>query len=152
MFYNERSYYLLCFCRNPKFGKNLVPEMWAKMLSANQIAALLYQPYLQNKLIKLIFWTNWFFACWCKLMKIKSLLKISWVGMVKSGCDHSCHMSLKLAVSQEWIDGVNWFFACWYKFRKRNLLGNGTLKYTVSQEWIYELSWYFACWMWCNNF
>ena len=36
--YNENLHYLLCSCANPIFGKNLVPEIWAKMLSASQIA------------------------------------------------------------------------------------------------------------------
>ena len=39
-------------CRNPVFGKIFVPEIWAKMFSANQIAGYFNQPYLQNKSIK----------------------------------------------------------------------------------------------------
>ena len=35
--YNESLYYLLYSCTNSIFGKNLFPEMWAKMLLANQI-------------------------------------------------------------------------------------------------------------------
>ena len=27
-------------------------------------------------------------------------------------------MTLKLAISQEWIDIMNWFCAIWYEFRK----------------------------------
>ena len=38
--------------------------------------------------------------------------------MVKNKCDQSGHETLKLTVSQEWIDGMNWFFAYWCKFRK----------------------------------
>ena len=34
------------------FGKNPVPETWAKILSANQIAAFLNVPNLQNKSMK----------------------------------------------------------------------------------------------------
>ena len=34
------------------FGKNLVPEIWAKMLSANQIAVLFKERNLQNKAMK----------------------------------------------------------------------------------------------------
>ena len=34
------------------FGKNLVPEIWAKMLSANQIALFLKERNLQNKSMK----------------------------------------------------------------------------------------------------
>ena len=50
--YNERLYYLLYSCTNPIFGKNLVPEIWAKMLLANQITGFLNQRYLQNKMMK----------------------------------------------------------------------------------------------------
>ena len=39
--YKEISYYLLYSCTNLMLGKNLVPEIWAKMLSANQIAGFL---------------------------------------------------------------------------------------------------------------
>ena len=34
------------------FGKNLVPEIWAKMLSANQITVFLNERNLQNKSMK----------------------------------------------------------------------------------------------------
>ena len=43
MFYNENLYYLLCSCANSVFGKNLVPEIEAKMVSANQIPGFLNQ-------------------------------------------------------------------------------------------------------------
>ena len=33
-------------------GKNFVPEIWAKMFSANQITVFFNQPYLQSKLMK----------------------------------------------------------------------------------------------------
>ena len=51
LFCNENSY-LLCSCLNPIFGKILVPEIWAKMFLANQIAGFFNQPYLQNKSVK----------------------------------------------------------------------------------------------------
>ena len=41
LFYDENLYYLLCSCINHIFGKILVPEIWAKMFSANQIADFL---------------------------------------------------------------------------------------------------------------
>ena len=85
--------------------------------------------------------------------------------MARNGCGQSGHRTLKLAVSQEWIDGMNWFFACWCKFKKAKSYFNDfwvgqvkngcchlvheTLK---SVEWVYGLSWYFACWLWCSNF
>ena len=53
-----------------------------------------------------------FFACWYMFMEIKSWLKNFGVGVVKSGCGHSVHGTLKLAVSLEEINRVNWFFWC----------------------------------------
>ena len=50
--WKESSYYLLYFCTNPILGKNQVPEIWAKMLSVNQIAGFLNWLYLQNKMMK----------------------------------------------------------------------------------------------------
>ena len=50
-------------------------------------------------------WTNemnWFFACWCRFITVKSWLKIYWVGMVKNGCGQSGHGTLKY---------ITWFFA-----------------------------------------
>ena len=41
-----------CSCTNPIFEKIFVPEIWAKMSSANQIAGFFNQPYLQNKSMK----------------------------------------------------------------------------------------------------
>ena len=52
LFCNENLYYLLFSCTNPLFGKILVPEIWTKMFSANQIAGFFNQPYLQNKSMK----------------------------------------------------------------------------------------------------
>ena len=34
------------------FGKNVIPELWAKMLSAIQIASFLNQPFIQNRSMK----------------------------------------------------------------------------------------------------
>ena len=41
-----------------------------------------------------------------------------WVGLVKNGCSHSGHKTLKLAISWKSIDETNWIFAYWYKFRE----------------------------------
>ena len=38
--------------------------------------------------------------------------------MVKNGRGQSGYGTLKLTVSQEWIDGMSWYFTCWCKFRK----------------------------------
>ena len=55
----------------------------------------------------------WFFAYWCRFIEIKSWSKNIGVGMVKNGCGHSGLTTLKLALSQEGIDGVSWFLVCW---------------------------------------
>ena len=46
--------YIICCvaAQIPYLGKIFVPEIWAKMFSANQIAGYFNQPYLQNKSIK----------------------------------------------------------------------------------------------------
>ena len=49
LFYSENRYFLLCSCTSPMFAKIFVPEIWARMFSANQIAGYFNQPYLQNK-------------------------------------------------------------------------------------------------------
>ena len=41
---------LLTFCKNNIFGKNLVLELWAKILKANQNAGFFKLEYLKNKL------------------------------------------------------------------------------------------------------
>ena len=55
----------------------------------------------------------WFFECLWRFIEIKSWLKKLGVGMVKNGCGHSGLRRLKLAVSQEGINGVSWFLVCW---------------------------------------
>ena len=55
----------------------------------------------------------WFFACWYRLMEIKSWLKNIGVGRVNNGCGHSGLKTLKLALSQKGICGKNWFLVCW---------------------------------------
>ena len=51
MFYNENIYYCVP-AQIPYLEKIFVPEIWAKMFSANQIAGFLNQPFLQNKWMK----------------------------------------------------------------------------------------------------
>ena len=43
---------LMFSCTNPIFGKNLILEVWVKMLSANWIARFLNRLYLQSKLME----------------------------------------------------------------------------------------------------
>ena len=93
-------------------------------------------------------------------MGIKRSSKNIGVDIVKNGCGHSGLKKLKLAVSQEEINGVNSFLVCWWKFGKAKsyfnnfwmivkngcgLLGLGNLKSAVSQEWFESMSSFFAC-------
>ena len=81
--------------------------------------------------------------------------------MARNGYGQSGHGTLKLAVSQEWIDGMNWFFACWCKFRKAKSsfndfwvdvvkIGCGHLVHETlkSAEGVYELS---SLYLWLLN-
>ena len=90
------------------------------------------------------------------------MTKKIWVGVVRDGCGQSVQGTLKLTVSQEWIDGMSWFFAYWCKFRKarsyfndfwvgvfKNGHGRVVCETLKSAEW---LSWFFACILWWNNF
>ena len=114
MVYNKSLYYLLHSCTKSIFGKNLVPKIWGKMLLASQIAEFSNQLYLEKKMMT----RTWFFACWYRFMEINSWYKNIGVSMIKKMCGHSVYMTLKLAVSQEEINGINWYSVCWYKFRK----------------------------------
>ena len=50
--YKENSCYLLYSCTNPILGKNLFPEIWAKILLAYQIAGFFNWLYLPTTTIK----------------------------------------------------------------------------------------------------
>ena len=50
--------------------------------------------------------------------KLKVDQKKFWIGVARNGSGQSGHRTLKLAVSQERMDGMNWFFAWWCKFKK----------------------------------
>ena len=110
-----------------------------KMLSAYQIAGFLN---LEQK--------QWNSMIFCILMESHlSSFKKFCVSSVKNRCSHSGHRTLKLAVSEEQIDGINSYFFC-YKFRKAKIyfdnfwvgmVKNGcchidhrALKLSVSQE------------------
>ena len=88
---------MLCSCTNPIFGKVFVPEIWAKMFSANQIAGFFNQPYLQNKSMK----QPDFLYADTNSYKLKVDQNIFGVGMVRNGCGQSGHRTLKLTISQE---------------------------------------------------
>ena len=88
---------MLCSCTNPIFGEIFVPEIWAKMFSANQIAGFFNQPYLQNKLmpgflhvetnlhklklIKIFFGVcgqKWVWPVWSQDSKIGCISRMNW--------------------------------------------------------------------------
>ena len=50
---------------------------------------------------------GWFFAFWYRFMEIKSWLKNIEVGVIKHEFGHSGLSTLKLAVSEEAINGIN---------------------------------------------
>ena len=148
MFYNENLYDLLCSCIILIFGKILIPEIWAKMFSANHIAG-----FFINHISRTNNEIAWFFACWYKFIYIKNWSKILWLGMLRNGCGQSGHRTIKLTVSQELFDRMNWFFACWCKLRKAKsyltdfwvgLVKNGcdqlVCETVKSAEWVYGLS------------
>lgn len=84
-------YYLLCSYSSTILWKNLVPVYRPKCSVPIR---------LQNFEINLD-------PDWYKFMKTKSWFKSLWACMVKNGCDHHPdHRTLKLPVSQDWIDGM----------------------------------------------
>ena len=87
---------------------------------------------LQNFRINHISRTSlWNSLIFCMLIQIhinEKLTKKFLVGVGRNVCGQSGHGTQKLAISQEWIDGMNWFFAWWCKFRKAKN-GRGHLVY-----------------------
>ena len=97
MIYNENLFYLLCSCANAIFGKIFVPEIYAKMFSANQIAGHFNQPYLQKKSVKL----PDFLHVDTNSHKLKVDQKMLGWALSEDGCGQPGHRTLKLTVSQE---------------------------------------------------
>ena len=58
---------------------------------------------------------SWFFAyCQKKFKHTKVCFSSVWLGVVKNKRGYLGERTLKLAVSQAWIDEFSWFFTCWY--------------------------------------
>lgn len=57
------------------------------------------------------------FIIWCDPTQILWGKSVFLVGLVKNGCTHSGLGTVKLVVTQVWIDEANWF-SCWYKLGK----------------------------------
>ena len=161
MFCNENLYYLLCSCTNPIFGKILVPEIWAKMFSANQVAGFFIQPYLQNKSMKwLVFlhvdtnshklkvdqeifgwaWPEWVWSVWSRDSKIGCISRMNWwkeLIFLQGGANSG---KQKVISNDFWVGLV------------KNGHGHSVHETLKSAEYVYRLSWFFTCWLWCNNF
>ena len=77
------------------------------------VRGLLNWLYLKYELIELTVFSH----AGTNSHKVKGDLKNIWSKHgQKSGCGQSGDGTLKLAVSEEWTDGINWFFVCWYRF------------------------------------
>ena len=91
--YKESLYYMLYSCTNAILEKNLIPEIWAKMALANQIAGFFKLTiFLEQNDEK-----AWFFAYWCRFMGIVRSLKNIGMGLRLWFRD----WTLKLIVSQK---------------------------------------------------
>ena len=56
LLYNENVYYLLYPCTNPTiFGKILVPQIWTKMFSTNQITGSTISPEQINEIARFFY-------------------------------------------------------------------------------------------------
>ena len=86
---------------------------------ASYVARLWNWLYLKSKFME---WTD-FLHVDIDSQNLK-LIKIYWVDMVKNGCGQSIHGAPKMAVSQNWRNGINRIFACWYKFGKAKIWFN----------------------------
>ena len=109
---------------------------WANWWNNLIFSMLTWPIWSLDSKIKLTNGINLFHACWYNFMKIN--LKVLGFGMAKNGCGQSCDGTLKLAVSEEWMDRINWFSACWYRFTKikswsKNFLGGH------SQKWMWPV-------------
>ena len=133
MFYSENLYYLLCCCTNPIFGKKPVPEIYAKMLSANQIAGFLNILFLQITLMK----QPHFLHVDTNSQDLKVDWKFFWTDMMRKWCSQSGLWTLKLTLSQEWTNRFNCFLTFWYKFtqikRWLKMFGVGMVKKKCGQ-------------------
>ena len=154
--------HLLCSWKNPIFGKIL----WYGPKCSRPVR-------LHNFLTNHISRTNkWKSLIFCMLIQvhiyyIESWSNNFWLGMGRNGRGQSGHGTLRLTVSQKWIDGMNWYFVCWCKFTLQSCFNDfwvgvvrnrcdhlvyETLTSAWSKEWVYEWSWFSACWLWGINF
>ena len=81
------------FLHKSYVGKNLVPKVQTKMLSASHVAGFSNQLFLQNKLTKQLHFLH--------VDTNSQKLKVDWLGVVKSWCGQSGAWFLELTVSEE---------------------------------------------------
>ena len=120
------------FLHKSDIWENFVLEIWAKMFSVNQVAGFFNQPYPEQ-----ISEIAWFFACWYKFTWIKN-----WS---KKFCGHSGSGTVKLNVSQEWIE----FLHAVRNWEKLNVIWMSIVKHRHGHFSTWDPK---ICWLWWSSF
>ena len=104
--------FILIFCikllDNPKITEMARAEILGCAWSEMGVASLVTWPKI-DCILRLSWWDELIFACWCIFRKAKSNFNDFWVGMVKIGRGHLVHETLK---SAEWVYELSWSFTC----------------------------------------
>ena len=104
--------FILIFCikllDNPKITEMARAEILGCAWSEMGVASLVTWPKI-DCILRLSWWDELIFACWCIFRKAKSNFNDFWVGMVKIGRGHLVHETLK---SAEWVYESSWSFTC----------------------------------------
>ena len=147
-----KIYIICCFPAKSYIWEKSCSEIWAKVVSANQIPGFVSQPFLQKNLMKQ-----------CNSLDVDTNSQKLKVDQKVFGCDgQKCVWPIwSLDSKIDFISRMDRFFACWHKFTqsKRSLKifwlsrvkngcgqsGGRTLKLTLSEEWTYRINWFFAC-------
>ena len=74
--------------------------------------------FLINHVLRISQWYNLIFSMSTQIHINWKLSKYFGVAMVKNGSGQCGPGTLRLTLSQKWMDGMNWFFECLCKFRK----------------------------------
>ena len=107
-----KTYIIYCVSPQiPYLGKKF-SEIWAKMLSDNQIAGFFNQPYLLNKSIK----SPDFLHVDTSSHKSKVDPKFFGWTWSKIGMVSLVTGLWNWLYPKEWVNGMNWYFTCWCKF------------------------------------
>ena len=104
--------FILIFCikllDNPKITEMARAEILGCAWSEMGVASLVTGPKI-DCILRLSWWDELIFACWCIFRKAKSNFNDFWVGMIKIGRGHLVHETLK---SAEWVYELSWSFTC----------------------------------------